>query len=252
MHATSKNPRAEVHRAQMANAENGVVSAFSKDSSENDNYEPRRKSSKEDNSLSVHATDDDVAQLQAEPSVQAKVSDKPNDNASEDEVLKELVAALQDDDKKGPKVQEQLADIARKRWGNKLTSEKITSILGKHPQPKNCGDMAIARVNPEIWVPLNAAKRKSDLRLANRQQALQKATFAIVTTCDKLLAAKAHIDTKEMLTDSIDAIALVGLVVSKLSSLRREQLKPSLKQEYPTPWSHHLIVVEWFACPSDP
>lgn len=69
-----------------------------------------------------------------------------------------------------------------KRWGNKLTAEKVNSILGKHLQPENCGDMAIACVNPEIWVPLNAAKRRLDLRLANMQQALQKATFAIVTT----------------------------------------------------------------------
>ena len=43
--------------------------------------------------------------------------------------------------------------------------------------------MAIKRVNPEIWSPLNAAKRKADLRLANMQQALQKTTFSIVTTC---------------------------------------------------------------------
>lgn len=90
------------------------VSVSSEDSSEND-YESRRKSTKEDDSISVHATDDDMAQLLAEPSVQAKVTDKPSDNANEDEVLKELVAALQDEDKKGPKVQEQLADIAMKR-----------------------------------------------------------------------------------------------------------------------------------------
>ena len=115
------------------------TSASSEDSSENDDYEPRHKSSKEDDSLSVHATDDDMVQLLAEPSVQDKATDKSSDKASEDEVLKELVAALQDEDKKGPKVQEQLADITMKQWGNKLISEKITSILGKHPQPENCG-----------------------------------------------------------------------------------------------------------------
>ena len=146
-----------------------------------------------------------------------------------DELLKELVASLQDENTKGPKVQQQLADIAIKRWGTKLQSDKISSILGKHPQPENCEEMAIAQVNPQIWAPLNAAKRKADLRLANMQQALKKATFAIVTTCDKLLAVKSQIETKEMVTDSVDAIALVGHVVSEIFSIRREQLRPSLK-----------------------
>ena len=209
------------------------VSLSSDESSENE-HGPRRKSRKEDDSLSLHATDDDVAQLFADPaSNPANVTDKA-DEAGEDELLKELVASLQEGDAKGPKLQQQLAEIATKRWGNKLNAEKISGILRKHPQPENCGEMGITRVNPEIWTALNAAKRKADLRLANMQQALQKATFSIVTTCDKLLAAKSQIETKEMVTDSIDAIALVGHVVSKISSIRREQLRPSLKPEYQT------------------
>jgi len=61
---------------------------------------------------------------------------------------------------------------------------------------------------------------------------LKKTTFAIVTTCDKLLAVKSQIKTKKMVTDSIDAITLVGHVVSEISLIRREQLRPSLKQEF--------------------
>ena len=53
------------------------------------------------------------------------------------------------------------------------------------------------------------------------QQSLQKATFA--------LAVKSQVETKAMLTDSIDAIALVGHVASELSALRRVHLKLSLK-----------------------
>ena len=142
----------------------------SSDVSSEDENEPRRKSRRDDDSICVHATDDDVAQLLADPPVRATAPDKTN-VAGEDELLKELVASLEDEDTKRPKVQQQLADIAIKRWGTKLQSDKISSILGKHPQPENCEDMAIARVNPEIWAPLNAAKRKADLRLANMQQA---------------------------------------------------------------------------------
>ena len=227
--SSSQSPPGTSHTRQQRRSD-----SISTDESSENEHEPRRKSRKEDDSLSLHATDDDVAQLFADPaSNPSNVTDKA-DEAGEDEFLKELVASLQEEDAKGPKVQQQLADIANKRWGNKLNSEKISSILGKHPQPENCEEMAIKRVNPEIWSPLNAAKRKADLRLANMQQALQKATFSIVTTCDKLLAVKSQIDTKEMVTDSIDAIALVGHVVSEISSIRREQLKPSLKAEYQT------------------
>ena len=180
----------------------------------------------------MHATDDDVAQLLAEPPVRATAPDKTN-VADEDELLKELVASLQDEDTKGPKVQQQLADIAIKRWGTKLQSDKISSILGKHPHPKNCEDMAIVRVNPEIWAPLNAAKRNADLRLANMH-------LAFVTTCDKLLAVKSQTKTKKMVTDSIDAIALVGHVVSEISSIGLEQLRPSLQQEFQTICSNNV------------
>ena len=63
-------------------------------------------------------------------------------------------------------------------------------------------------------------------------QSLQKATFAMLSTCDKLLAVKSRVETKEMLTASVDAIALVGNVTLKLSALRRKQLKLSLRQEF--------------------
>ena len=91
----------------------------------------------------MHATDD-VVQLLAEPLVRATAPNKTN-VAGEDKLLKELVASLQDDNTKGPKAQQQLADITMKGWGTKLQSDKISSILGKHPQPGNCKDMAIAQ-----------------------------------------------------------------------------------------------------------
>ena len=49
-----------------------------------------------------------------------------------------------------------------------------------------------------------------------------------------LLAVTSKVETKEMLTDSVDAIALVEHAVSELSALRREQLKPSLRPEFHT------------------
>ncbi|XP_068670535.1 uncharacterized protein [Montipora foliosa] len=187
----------------------------------------------DDDALSVHASnsDDEVNDLLngSNPPGSNNVGDKADNEAA---LLKELEAALHDADKKGLKIQQQLADIAVKRWGKKMNAEKVSSILAKHVQPENCEELNIPRVNPEIWATLNAFKRKADLRFANMQQLLQKATVALLSTCNKLLAVKSQVETKEMLTDSVDAIALVGHVASELSALRREHLKPSLRPEF--------------------
>ena len=201
---------------------------------DDDSVPPHGKSRrKDDDALSVHASnsDDDLNNLLHSNSPPGTSKDAEQAD-NEDALLKELEAALHDDDKKGPKIQKQLADIALKWWGKRLNAEKVTSILSKHAQPENCEELDIPRVNPEVWAPLNAFKRKADLRLANMQQSLQTATFAMLSTCDKLLAVKTKVETKEMLTDSVDAIALVGHVASELSALRREQLKPSFKHEF--------------------
>lgn len=67
------------------------------------------------------------------------------------------------------------------------------------------------------------------------QQSLQKASFALLSACDKRflqLAVKSQVETKEMLAHSVDAIALAGHMSSKLSTLGREHLKPSLRPEF--------------------
>lgn len=207
-------------------------------SSESDHSPPpkigRRHTDKGD-TLSILASDEEIELLlnQQKATSSHTSEDKTATNENEDDVLKELEAALHDDEEKGPKLNQQVADIVDKRWGKKLPSEKINTVLKRHKQPENCANVTVQRVNPEIWAPLNAFKRKGDLRMANMQQALQKATFAMASNCATVVNLPDKIPhKKEMMANNIDAIALMGHVVAELSSLRREQLKPTLKAEY--------------------
>ena len=188
------------------------------------------------------ASDDDVRQLLNDPSGQ-KNSDTVANNKqaeSEDKLLKELDVALKDEDKPAAKINQQLADIINKRWGNKLAQGKIATILAKHAQPENCSVVNVTRVNTEIWGSVNAFQKKADLRMANLQPALQKATFATLSNADKLLTLKAQdnsaspsINVHEMLGNCIDTVAILyKYAVAESSQLRREKLKPSLKSEY--------------------
>ena len=73
--------------------------------------------------------------------------------------------------------------------------------------------------------------------MANLQQALQKATFATVMTTDKLLSMKndpknTSLQIKELITNNVDVVALLGHAAHELSHLRREKLKPALKPGY--------------------
>ena len=116
--------------------------------------------------------------------------------------MKSLEADLNDEDPVGGKIQENLASIALKRWGISLSTDKLKALLTKHTKPENCAEITVAKVNPEIWSQMNHFKRKTDLRVGNAQQALQKATFAILKCCDTLLCTKTNV-SKETLTLSL-------------------------------------------------
>ena len=74
------------------------------------------------------------------------------------------------------KIMQQLADIATKRWGKKLSSDKLKNLLDKYKRPENCEDIKATKVNtlnPKIWNQLNPNKRKVDLQLSNIQQVVR-------------------------------------------------------------------------------
>ena len=110
----------------------------------------------------------------------------------------------------------------------------MSSLLTKYDPPENCEDITVTRANSEIWQSLNSLWKKADLRLANLQQAFQKATYATLTNVDTLLRVTDlnGPTKKELLTSSIDIVASIGHAASEISLLRREQMKPALKPEY--------------------
>ena len=89
--------------------------------------------------MSVHASGDesvDVTLLTGPQSQQ--VNDQQQvDNA----VLKELSDLLDEDETTGPAIQKQLAEIADKRWGTRLTSEKIKKVTERYNRPENVSNI---------------------------------------------------------------------------------------------------------------
>jgi len=128
----------------------------------------------------------------------------------------------------------------------------MSSLLGKYDPPENCVDITVTRVNPEIWQALNSFRQKADLWFANLQQALKKATFVTLTNADKLLRVTdlSGSTKKDLLTSSIDIVALLGHAASEISILRREQMKPALMPEYHALWP--LLIGDEILCKVSP
>ena len=161
----------------------------------------------------------------------AENPDVATHTTEEVDLLKSLEADFDDDEPLGEKIQQNLANIALKRWEVSLSSDKIKSLLAKHVKPENCADLIVPKVNPENWSQFDNFKRKADQRLGNIQQVLQKATFGILKSCNNQVSKHSSIK-KDVLEPAIDAIALMGHADSELSRLRREQVKPALKCEF--------------------
>jgi len=61
------------------------------------------------------------------------------------------------------------------------------------------------------------------------QKNLLRATWAVLSMCDKVLVFNIP---KNELADGVDTIGLLSHVFSDLTDLRKEQMKPALKPEF--------------------
>ena len=193
----------------------------------------KRQRSRDNDNVSLYASDsldgDDLKAL----TERNKVTDqKGRESKSQNPVLQNLAESFEDDDATGEKIDTDLANIAIKRWAKKLNPEKVKGFGGKYKRPENCKDLKAVKVNKEIWSQLSAKQRKTDLQLANMQQLTRKIAFANLQTTNWLLSQPPGTDTKQPLTESVDAIAMLGHLNTQLSKFHREQIRSAVKPEY--------------------
>ena len=208
----------------------------------------------ESDSVSIHADDEDDHSLDGEKKALLEESQQLDDEDERDHgdeaFLDTLAESLDNADAVTDIVKPQLAHIANKRWGKRLTPDKLKPMIDKHKQPANCSDVVNSRVNPEIWGQLNAAKKSTDLRLANMQQAIQKVAFITLQTADSLLTVTSgkdpdKADLNKLVSNAVDSIALLGHVTNDLNNFRREQIRPALNPEFAVLCSAEIPHGKW-------
>lgn len=184
-----------------------------------------------EDAVSLHASDSEQPDL--EEDILRLTEQNPQVNDQPDlEILRDLANELEEDEPTGQSIKPELADVANKRWAKRLGPEKLKALFEKYKRPENCGAITEVRVNPEIWAQLAPPKRKADLQLANIQQIVRKLLFANLQLTNSLMGTVQQVDTKLVLAQAIDSVALLGHVNHNLSQQRRDHIRPALRAEY--------------------
>ena len=110
-----------------------------------------------------------------------------NSPPSKTKFLQHFTNSVDENDATGGKIQQDLADIAVKRWDKKLSTDKIKSLVDKCKQPQNCSDIRAIKANPGIGSEMSSKNRKTDLKISNLQQVVLKITFATLQTTNMLI-----------------------------------------------------------------
>ena len=166
-------------------------------------------------------------------------NDKTNTGAvkseENDTLLDEIEHSLNEDEKTDNPVSEKLANIANKRWLQKLGDDQLKEKLEKYHRPENCEKLAVTQVNLEIWGKLDRFARAKDLKFSRLQEQLTKVGHIVLKSTEHLLKAK--VDSSKLCPDDLvrmntDALALLGHVCFEITQRRRESIKPSLHKDY--------------------
>ena len=195
----------------------------------------RQRRDKSPDAISIHAgeSDDEIAKLLRCSEAETVSKERENEpDAGAQSLLDDLAKGLSDDETTGPNISQKLADITLKRWGKQMNAEKLKSVLDKYIRPENCPGMTCKKVNPEIWQLMNSKRKKTDIQLYNVQQTILKVMFATLQTTNTLVESISNTGNSQLFANLIDTIALLAHAHSNLSLLRKDQIKPAIKQEY--------------------
>ena len=104
------------------------------------------------------------------------------------DMLTLLAADLEQERPVGPTVNEQLAEISRSRFRQKMPKSKLKNKMDKYPVPENCPDVAPPILNSELTDKgyVDRTTKKSDGRLDNVQTMLSAATSCLLVETNSL------------------------------------------------------------------
>ena len=196
---------------------------------------------------SINPSDSDLVDNLIRHTMANATSSLPGNTLSEDTTCAFLDSMnIKKEEKKfSPKINDKLAQLVQQRWETTLSLEKIKEKAQQFLPPENA-PLIVPLTNSEIWTKMLWHHRNSDLTFINFQRNVQKAAVAISQVADQILqksnllmkvndkidTESERFDVKGLIETSLDAVAILGHISNKLSTLRKENIRLLLSDDY--------------------
>ena len=138
-------------------------------------------------------------------------------------------------DKKSPAILESLASKINQACVNKPNMEKLNKILDKFAPPENCVNLAVPKVNEELWLDLNRFHRSNDLAVQTIQKYLLGGMSAVAMALNEVVKCRTNnepLDLQKANENLYYAVTLLGYSSYELSMRRRISLRPKVNSAY--------------------
>ena len=171
----------------------------------------------------------------------------PGNTVSEDTTCAFLdsINIKKEETKFSSKINDKLARLLQQRWETTLSLDKIEEKAHQLLPTKNA-PLIVPLTNNEIWTKMLWHHRNSDLTCINFQRNVQMAAVAISQVADQILqksnllmkvndkieTESEKVDVKGLIETSLDAVTILRHTSNKLSTLRKENIRPLLSDDY--------------------
>ena len=161
--------------------------------------------------------------------------DQDQRSTTEQDIIDNLTQALKSKPKKSPPIDDKIASFVDDILTGDLFADIAREKGEKYPPPENCKHLQAVTINEEIWDLMSRKNKSIDLAFQKVQEPLVEGLSALAILSDcivKDVQSSKTTNTREVLTQVMDAIAILGNANWRLNMKRREIIKPELNPPY--------------------
>ena len=156
-------------------------------------------------------------------------------STTEQDIIDSLTQALKSRPKKSPPVDAKIASLVDDILTGDLSADMAREKGEKYPPPENCKHLQAITINEEIWDVVSRKNKSIDLAFQKVQEPLVEGLSALAILSDCLVKdvqSSKTTNTREVLNQVMDAVAILGNANWRLNMKRREIIKRELNPPY--------------------